>query len=82
MQTNDIKISKFISLVLRHQPELIGIQLDQNGWADVAVLIEKVNAHGIKIDQTILNHIVATNPKSDLLLTIHKIKFVQVRAIP
>lgn len=63
MQTNDTKISKFLSLVLRHQPELIGIQLDQNGWADVAVLIEKINTHGIKIDLTILNHIVATNPK-------------------
>ncbi len=63
MQTNEIKISKFLSLVLRHQPELIGIQLDQNGWADVALLIEKVNAHGIQLDQIILNHIVATNPK-------------------
>ena len=61
MQTNEIKISKFLSLVLRHQPELIGIQLDQNGWADVALLIEKVNAHGIQLDQIILNHIVATN---------------------
>jgi putative RNA 2'-phosphotransferase len=28
-------ISKFLSLVLRHQPETIGIELDQNGWTDI-----------------------------------------------
>ena len=29
------KISKYISLILRHKPEVIGIQLDANGWANV-----------------------------------------------
>lgn len=56
-------ISKFLSLVLRHQPETIGIQLDQNGWTDIAELIEKANNHGIKFDREILNHIVETNSK-------------------
>lgn len=56
-------ISKFLSLVLRHQPETIGIQLDQNGWTDVNELIEKANYNGIKFDRETLNHIVATNPK-------------------
>lgn len=56
-------ISKFLSLVLRHQPETISIQLDQNGWTDVNELIEKANNYGIKFDIEILNHIVATNPK-------------------
>lgn len=56
-------ISKFLSLVLRHQPETIGIQLDSNGWADVNELIEKSNSNGITIDKEILNHIVETNAK-------------------
>lgn len=56
-------ISKFLSLVLRHQPETIGIQLDQSGWTDITELIEKANNHGIKFDREILNHIVATNAK-------------------
>lgn len=55
--------SKFLSLVLRHKPELIGIHLDQSGWTDVKELIEKVNRHGIGLDREILNHIVATNSK-------------------
>ena len=57
------QISKFLSLILRHQPETIGIQLDKNGWADVQILLEKANTHGIQLDRELLNHIVATNPK-------------------
>ena len=30
------RISKFLSMILRHHPETIGIQLDEHGWADVA----------------------------------------------
>ena len=35
--------SKFISLILRHHPEAIGIELDEHGWANVAELIEGVS---------------------------------------
>ena len=40
-------ISKFLSLVLRHKPETIGIQLDQNGWIDVYELIDKSNKYDV-----------------------------------
>lgn len=56
-------ISKFLSLVLRHQPETIGIELDQNGWTDVVTLLEKSNSYGIKLDIETLKHIVETNSK-------------------
>ena len=56
-------ISKFLSLVLRHQPEIIGIKLDRNGWTDVDDLIDKANNYGIKFDKELLNFIVATNSK-------------------
>lgn len=56
-------ISKFLSLVLRHQPEIISIQLDQNGWTNVNELIEKSNNYGVQFDRETLNHIVATNSK-------------------
>jgi putative RNA 2'-phosphotransferase len=57
------QISKFLSLILRHQPETIGIQLDQNGWTDIQILLEKANNYGIRFDREILNHIVANNSK-------------------
>jgi putative RNA 2'-phosphotransferase len=57
------KISKFLSLVLRHKPETIGIKLDENGWVEVADLLDKMNANGIKIDREVLNYVVETNSK-------------------
>ena len=43
----DIKnLSKFLSLILRHEPSVIGITLDHEGWANVSELIEKVRKHG------------------------------------
>ena len=38
--------SKFISLILRHKPETIGISLDEHGWADVQELINGINSSG------------------------------------
>lgn len=63
MDKNEIHISKFLSLVLRHQPQIIGIQLDPNGWVEVEELINKSNLHGVEFDREILNRIVETNPK-------------------
>lgn len=40
------KISKFLSLILRHQPESIGLTLDENGWADVEELRENLRKEG------------------------------------
>ncbi len=40
---SDTKTSKFISLILRHKPETIGISLDEHGWADVDELIAGIS---------------------------------------
>jgi putative RNA 2'-phosphotransferase len=40
-----IKISKFMSFVLRHKPELIGIALDNEGWVNLDDFIHKINKH-------------------------------------
>jgi putative RNA 2'-phosphotransferase len=83
MKKVEIRISKFLSLVLRHKPETIGIQLDKNGWTDVDTLIEKSNAHGIKLDKEILKHIVETNSKKRFALneTLDKIRASQGHSI-
>ncbi len=54
------EISKFLSLVLRHKPETIGIKLDSNGWVDVDELISKMQKG---ITKEILEEIVLTNDK-------------------
>jgi putative RNA 2'-phosphotransferase len=57
------RISKFLSLVLRHKPETIGIELDENGWTDVSMMIDKINQTDLNIDFEILKYVVDTNPK-------------------
>ena len=56
-------ISKFLSLVLRHKPETIGVTLDENGWVSVDTLLERINISGTEIDIGILKYIVDTNAK-------------------
>ena len=54
--------SKFIALILRHKPEVIGITLDEHGWADVGELIKGVSrTHPLTMD--ILEQIVAEDEK-------------------
>lgn len=55
--------SKFLSLVLRHRPELIGIQLDEQGWISVSTLLEKMQAFGKAMDLETLEEVVANNNK-------------------
>ena len=54
--------SKFISLILRHKPETIGITLDEHGWADVDALIEGISRTKA-FDRQMLEEIVATDEK-------------------
>lgn len=35
-------ISRYISLILRHKPEVIGITIDEHGWANVEELIQGI----------------------------------------
>ena len=58
-----IKKSKFLSLVLRHNPGKIGLTLDEQGWADVDELILKANSNDISLAHSQLEHIVAENDK-------------------
>ena len=56
--------SKFISLILRHKPETIGIFLDEHGWADVQEMIDGINASGSDhLDMEMLEEIVQTDEK-------------------
>jgi putative RNA 2'-phosphotransferase len=59
------RISKFMSLVLRHKPEEIGLSLNENGWASVEELIQKMNTttSNVNITKAIIQEVVSTNDK-------------------
>ena len=55
-------ISKYMSLILRHKPEAIGISLDEHGWANVEELIAGI-AKNNEFNMEILEEIVRTDEK-------------------
>lgn len=67
-------LSKRLSFVLRHKPESLGIVLDENGYADVAELIEKFNNNGEKIDVVVLSAIVDGDAKNRYSFNFDKTK--------
>lgn len=58
MMMNLTRISKYMCLILRHHPEIIGITLDEHGWANVDELLR-----GIDINMSELEFIVKTDDK-------------------
>lgn len=57
------KISKFLSLVLRHQPEAVGLTLEENGWVKVSDLIAACAENGRTFTLEELRQVVETNDK-------------------
>lgn len=54
--------SRYISLILRHKPETIGITLDEHGWANVDELIAGISrTHSLTLE--LLQEIVRTDEK-------------------
>lgn len=64
-----IRISKFLSLVLRHRPEVIGMTLDAEGWLDINALIANANRHGHAITLQQFHDVVADNDKQRFALS-------------
>src|SRR5215813_13324164 len=69
MSNRVVKISKFLSLTLRHQPEKIGLRLNESGWASVEQLIEASRRAGIEFTLEELQNIVASNDKKRFSLS-------------
>lgn len=57
------KVSKLMSLVLRHKPEAIGIELDEHGWADVTSLLQGLYRQGYDLCRGDIEYIVRTDSK-------------------
>lgn len=55
--------SKFLSFVLRHQPDAIGITLDLEGWTDIAALIAAAAKNGKQLDSDLIQAVMTTSDK-------------------
>ncbi|MCA9071342.1 MAG: RNA 2'-phosphotransferase [Planctomycetaceae bacterium] len=63
------RISKFLSLVLRHRPELIGIDLDGQGWVSVQELLTHAHRQGTRFSEAELRQVVRESDKQRFALS-------------
>ena len=61
------KISKYLSFILRHQPDSIGLTLSDEGWANINELIEKTKK--FKLTKASIQTVVDTNDKKRFLIS-------------
>src|SRR4051812_21215031 len=69
MSANPTQLSKFLSFVLRHKPDSIGLVLDQQGWTSIEELIARGNAAGTSFSRADLLDVVATSDKKRFSLS-------------
>ncbi|APE43242.1 RNA--NAD 2'-phosphotransferase [Sulfitobacter alexandrii] len=76
--------SRLLTLVLRHEPEKIGIQLDAAGWTDVPLLLRAMKRQGQAISLAELEAIVGEDNKSRFTLSDDKkrIRAAQGHSVP
>jgi putative RNA 2'-phosphotransferase len=63
MPADPVRLSKFLSFVLRHRPDSIGLALDPHGWANIDDLMGMGNAAGTRFGREDLLHVVETSDK-------------------
>ena len=76
MRKELVSKSRFLSLILRHQPDKAGITLDKNGWVDIEELLSKTD-----ITRDELNEIVETNDKKRFTIEGDKIRAAQGHSV-
>jgi putative RNA 2'-phosphotransferase len=78
MNKQHVEASRFLSYVLRHQPDSIGITLDREGWTDIASLIAAANKAGKRLDRKLIEIVVATNDKKRFAISEDRLR---IRAV-
>lgn len=63
------RVSKLMSLILRHKPETINAELDVNGWLSIDELVNGINKKGIRLDKIGLKKVVELNDKKRFIIS-------------
>jgi putative RNA 2'-phosphotransferase len=65
---NDRRLSTVLSLVLRHDPSVVGISLDPGGWVDLDELVAGIQERRPGVTRADIERVVATNDKQRFAL--------------
>jgi len=69
MERDLVRLSKFLSLVLRHDPKVAGVTIDRGGWVDVESLISGAKQAGVTLDRDLLRQVVEHGEKKRFTLS-------------
>lgn len=64
-----VPVSRFVSKVLRHAPESVGLRLDEAGWVEVEDLLAAAARAGVALDRPTLERVVGENDKQRFALS-------------
>lgn len=76
-----VKVSKYLSKHLRHEPDRIGISLDAQGWVPVDELLRACARQGFALTRDELDHVVAANDKQRFALDGDRIRANQGHSV-
>ncbi|MBL1286029.1 RNA 2'-phosphotransferase [Streptomyces sp. NPDC057699] len=76
-----VTVSKYLSKHLRHEPDRIGISLDEHGWVAVDELLRACTRHGFTLTRDDLDHVVTVNDKQRFTLDGDRIRANQGHSV-
>ncbi|MDO0934576.1 RNA 2'-phosphotransferase [Streptomyces sp. DG2A-72] len=76
-----VKVSKYLSKHLRHQPERMGLVLDEGGWVEIETLMAAAAAHGFPFTRDELDQVVAANDKKRFAIEGSRIRASQGHSV-
>jgi len=77
-----VRISRFLSYVLRHRPDAIGIRLDDGGWVDIDELLAALTRAGRPLDRATLERVAAGTDKRRLEIRGDRVRAAQGHTVP
>jgi putative RNA 2'-phosphotransferase len=81
MRTNIVATSRFLSYVLRHRPDTIGVNLDEGGWIAIETLLAALARHGRPITRDVINQLAAGTDKQRFEVRNDRIRAAQGHSI-
>lgn len=78
----DVRLSKRLAYVLRHDPGSVGVTLDRSGWADVDALLAALARTGPAVTRADLERMVAGSDKQRFALEGGRIRAQQGHSVP
>ena len=70
MPVDTVQLSKYLSFILRHRPDTIGLTLDKQGWVRLDALLEKANTGGTQFSREDVLHVVQTSDKKRFSISV------------